>query len=188
MELHIPMRVRFNNYRGDTIVEVMIALAVLMVIIAGGYSIATRSLNGTRVAQERSEATKIAEGQLEAINQRLSKVKSLSELETGPQGKFIGYDGSWAASGIPGSYPASGFCVKDDGVAEPLGASPGNDPDCVFLGLYRVYITTGVERLHYTNVASTDKKQLSYRINVEWDRSGGGQKERVELVSRYVVQ
>ncbi len=61
-----------KNQRGDTIIEVMIALSVLMVIIVGGYSIATRSLNGVRIAQERSEASKIAEGQLEAINERIA--------------------------------------------------------------------------------------------------------------------
>jgi Tfp pilus assembly protein PilV len=57
---------RLNN-RGDTIVEVMISLAVLGMVIGVSYGTATRSLRGMRMAQERSEALKLAESKVESI-------------------------------------------------------------------------------------------------------------------------
>lgn len=55
------------NQVGDTIVEVMIAVVVLSLTIGGAYGIATRSLRAGRQAQERGEALKLAESQLENI-------------------------------------------------------------------------------------------------------------------------
>jgi type II secretory pathway pseudopilin PulG len=52
---------------GDTIVEVLLAIAVVSAVLGGAYVSATRSLNGNRQAQERAEATKLAEGQLERL-------------------------------------------------------------------------------------------------------------------------
>lgn len=59
------------NKRGDTIVEVMLALVVISTAIGVSYSVANRSLKGMRISQERAEATKIAESQAE----RLKKLK-----------------------------------------------------------------------------------------------------------------
>jgi len=57
---------RLNN-SGDTIVEVLICLAIMSTVIGGAYAVASRSLGGIRQAQERAEATKYAETQLERI-------------------------------------------------------------------------------------------------------------------------
>lgn len=76
------MRKQLNNSFGDTIIEVMLALAVLGAIIGGGYSVATRSLNGVRVSQERSEATQIAEGQIEALKATYSGAKNITDIIT----------------------------------------------------------------------------------------------------------
>lgn len=62
---------RILNNRGDTIVEVMLALVVISTAIGVSYSVANRSLKGMRISQERAEATKIAESQAE----RLKKLK-----------------------------------------------------------------------------------------------------------------
>jgi type II secretory pathway pseudopilin PulG len=179
-----------KNQKGDTIIEVMIALAVLMVVVTGGYTIATRSLNGARIAQERSEATKIAEGQLEAVNQRIDALNgSLVGLQSNdpPKGSFVGYDSTWGALGYPNS--VSGFCVDDAGNAQVIsGPPPVSNPNCRF-GLYSVYITTSISRLNYDSAnLANDKKQLSYKATVTWDRSGGGQGESVEIVGRYILQ
>lgn len=52
---------------GDTIVEVLIAVVVIATALGIAYTVATRSLQTARQSQERSEALKIAEGQLELI-------------------------------------------------------------------------------------------------------------------------
>lgn len=53
--------------RGDTVVEVLIAIAVVSLILGGAFVTSDRSLQGTRSAEERSNALKMAETQLEAI-------------------------------------------------------------------------------------------------------------------------
>lgn len=52
---------------GDTIVEVLIALTVVASMLGGAYVTTSRSLNNNRQAQERGEALKLAEGQLERL-------------------------------------------------------------------------------------------------------------------------
>jgi prepilin-type N-terminal cleavage/methylation domain-containing protein len=53
--------------RGDTLVEVLIAIAVVSLILGGAYVTTSRSLQATRAAQERSTALKLAESQIEQI-------------------------------------------------------------------------------------------------------------------------
>lgn len=53
--------------RGDTIVEVLISIAVVSLILGGAFVTSNRSLQGTRDAEERSNALKMAETQVEQI-------------------------------------------------------------------------------------------------------------------------
>jgi Tfp pilus assembly protein PilV len=52
---------------GDTIVEVLLAVAIVSTVLAGAYVATSRSLANSRQAQERSEAVKLVEGQLERL-------------------------------------------------------------------------------------------------------------------------
>lgn len=60
-------RLKSFSERGDTIVEVLIAIAVISLILGGAYVTTNRSLQATRAAQERSTALKLAESQVERI-------------------------------------------------------------------------------------------------------------------------
>ena len=51
--------------RGDTIVEVLLAMSVIGLVLGAAFSIANRSVSIGQDAQERTEALKIAETQLE---------------------------------------------------------------------------------------------------------------------------
>jgi type II secretory pathway pseudopilin PulG len=53
--------------RGDTVVEVLICIAVIGLLLGGAFVLTNRSLQGTRAAQERLNGIKIVEGQLEQI-------------------------------------------------------------------------------------------------------------------------
>lgn len=61
------MRRLIPNLRGDTIVEVLIAITVVSAVLGGAFVSSNRSLNVTRQAQERGEALKLVEGQLEQL-------------------------------------------------------------------------------------------------------------------------
>jgi type II secretory pathway pseudopilin PulG len=62
-----------KNRRGDTIVEVLVAVAVVGFMLSISYRLANRSLQASRSAQERSEALKLAEQQLERLKAVASK-------------------------------------------------------------------------------------------------------------------
>lgn len=124
-----------KNSWGDTIVEVLLAVAIVGFILAISYSLSTRSLKVSRTAQERGEALKIAEQQFERL-----KAKSNSP----------------SASEIPFTYNSDGstpwFCIDsnlkiipepkriDDPQQDPLLTAPPRpagyyDPACIS-GLY----------------------------------------------------
>ncbi len=52
---------------GDTIVEVLIALTIISLVLGGAYVSASRSLNNGRQAQERGEALKLVQSQIERL-------------------------------------------------------------------------------------------------------------------------
>lgn len=69
------VKIRFSKQlstRGDTIVEVLIAIAVVSVVLAGAFASVRNSVNATRTAQEQGEALKLAESQVEQIKAAIS--------------------------------------------------------------------------------------------------------------------
>lgn len=56
-----------GSERGDTIVEVLISIAVISLVLGGAYVTTNRSLQATRASQERVNALKLAESQIEQI-------------------------------------------------------------------------------------------------------------------------
>ena len=59
-----------SDSRGDTIIEVLIAIAIVSLILAGAYQLSRRSLNTVRDSQEHSQARQIAQAQLENLNNK----------------------------------------------------------------------------------------------------------------------
>ncbi|HTE22446.1 MAG TPA: hypothetical protein VK674_05400 [Candidatus Limnocylindria bacterium] len=59
------------NNSGDTIVEVLLAIAIVSSVLSGAFVSAGRSLRGAQVSQERGEALKLVEGQLELLKAAL---------------------------------------------------------------------------------------------------------------------
>lgn len=57
----------FKQQAGDTIVEVMIAMAVASSVMGGAFVVVNRTLANSRQAQEHSEALQIANQQIEGI-------------------------------------------------------------------------------------------------------------------------
>lgn len=61
------MKIRSLKQRGDTIVEVLIVVMVLGFIIGISYAVASASQKHNRQTEERTQAVKIAEAQMEAL-------------------------------------------------------------------------------------------------------------------------
>lgn len=58
---------RQSRQRGDTIVEVLIALAVLGAVLGGAYVVVNRNVRSNQSSQERIQAVKVAESQFERL-------------------------------------------------------------------------------------------------------------------------
>lgn len=72
------------NTRGDTIVEVMIVLAVLGLAISTAYATANRSLLDARQAQENAVATQLVQSQVEALRTMTLNSPSIFSAATWP--------------------------------------------------------------------------------------------------------
>lgn len=59
------------NKSGETIIEVLISVAVIGATLAGSYYLANRSSQQTRAAVERTEALKAAESKVEILRSNL---------------------------------------------------------------------------------------------------------------------
>lgn len=185
------MQLRKNlGIKGDTIVEVMLALSVLGAVIVGGYSIATRSLNGVRVSQERSEALKIAESQLEVVRQVITGTNNINELavydSTGAAIDFPAWFGKAPGSLAPVASDEYGFCVSDSGTSVRIDLTAAEIPNITAYpnecrrGIYHVYTNTDFQ------IVSTSASLL-YTTYITWEKAGGNGLETLELQGRYLI-
>ncbi len=74
------MKYKLLNQVGDTMVEVLLALLIVSSVIAASYVSADRSLSGTRQSQERGEALKAAESQVEQIKSNVAVAVAATKI------------------------------------------------------------------------------------------------------------
>jgi type II secretory pathway pseudopilin PulG len=145
------------NQSGDTIVEVLIAIAVLTSVLGAAYSIMSLNMAKLRDNQERTEASKIAQSQIEALI-GISKT-DLSILPSGTSPFCIEYSVPLSINSVSAGSPAADLNADD---------LDTHYADCTdSTGIYKY----AVQRL----VSPTD----SYRVYVRWDSLGGGRSEVV---------
>lgn len=162
---------RSLNQRGDTIVEVLIALAILASALGIGYAAASSGLKGTQQASEHSQALKIAQAQAETLNTN-SANSSLYNT-----GNVFCYNGiaytDWASAGLGTHHPpATASTDPLDGTDYPGGcmqglfhtsvAYTGSVPNDTFTITVRWVAVTG---------RGNDQVQLNYRVH---QSSGNG--------------
>jgi prepilin-type N-terminal cleavage/methylation domain-containing protein len=104
--------------RGDTIVEVLIAIAVISLILGGAYVTTNGSLRATRSAQERGNALKLVESQVEQLKGVLASDAG-AIFGGGAPSPFCLYNNAVVA-------PSSGNC-RVDTAGTPTTAEPRFD-------------------------------------------------------------
>lgn len=143
------MRNQYRRYQsGDTIVEVMLVLAVLGLAISLSYATANKSLKATRAAQENAQATALLQSQVELL-------------------RYLAPNGT--ANAATNIFQAGPYCI--DTTAYTIVTVPAS---CLFDNLYQVDITysgaaTDTFTLHagWPDVSGqgTDAVTLSYRTH-----------------------
>lgn len=109
------MRLKRLTTHGDTIVEVLIAIAVAGAVLGGAYSLINANVKSNQLAQERSTAVKVAESQLELLRAYVDANESL------PTGSFCFRKSDQRKLDISATIPSTndddypGGCRLDDG-------------------------------------------------------------------------
>lgn len=152
---------RSRKNRGDTIIEVLIAVTVLAAILTGAYALANHSSQGTRQAQERGEASKLARSQIELYKHYIAT--------PGPA-NLIPPDGSI-------------FCVKPDGTLDiftnPLPPSNAQDElNTAFSEFNGHSCTTGLYHSYIKREGNT------YTAHTRWNAVTGHGIDEVTMVYR----
>jgi len=149
--MHIPTR----HQAGDTIVEVMIAVAVVSTLLAGAFIVTNRNTQAVRDSEEHAQALQLLQGQVELLRHAAG----------------ISYTSS------PKPLPASlstGFCLDTTAYYQPA----ATQAQCLLDNLYRVTISSptsapnvGTTTFNLTATWSalgggSDEVFLSYKVAV----------------------
>lgn len=155
----------FRSQVGDTIVEVLLSVVIVGLAITLGYGLASRSLRANRQAQERSEALKAAESQLERLKKRAATDTNGSGVFQ--PGAFCIADTGAGTNQIVDIIPAPNTTLASDPIVT------GYPADCVD-GLYHVSIVP--------NNLTTGTKQFT--VQARWFGIGNIQKEETVITYR----
>lgn len=158
--LCLKPKTKLSN-RGDTIVEVMITLAVLGLAFSVGFSIANNSLMQTRNAQEHSEALQLLSSQVELVR---------ANVNGGSSSVFV--------TGSP-------FCVDSSGTVQPI-SDINHPPAACYQGTEQVTDANGNHNLYslsvtYRQTQANGAGQDIFTFQATWPGIGqyGTQKEQI---------
>lgn len=125
--------------RGDTIVEVLIAISIISVILAGAYVTSNNSLLSTEDSQEHDDALQLAEDQLEDLQ---------GIVQSNPNAIF----------GSPA--PPNPFCISN-----VTSISAASSPSCTMNDQGGAVTTGQVKYAVSTSIASTDPNQFTVKVS-----------------------
>ena len=147
-----------SRQRGDTIIEVMIVLTILGLAIGISYSTANRSLLNARQAQENSEATKLAESQIESM-QSFAK-----DTSTAPNSTIYNQ--------------TNPFCINVNSLVQLTGADNTNYSN------YPSGCQVGTDAPYYISITHANDGTDTFTVKVLWDDIRGDGRDSVTLVYR----
>jgi type II secretory pathway pseudopilin PulG len=140
---------------GDTIIEVLISIAIVSVILGGAFVTTRNSQIGVRDSQEHAEALKLIESQIEQLRVDAASDGNIKTATT----PFCMYNEKPVSAVVP---PASTDC-KQDSAGQPTATQP-------------VFALT-------VNRASSNGGYL-FTIKAQWDSVAGNGKAQESMVYR----
>lgn len=154
-----------TSQRGDTIVEVLISIAVVAMVLAGAFASANRSLIGNQMAKERGEALRLTEQQLEQL-------KTTASTTAAGTGIFTG---------------ARYFCFDAGGTKDDL-TTVANDAALDVFGNYiitpNVNCTFGPDGRYKLSITRDAANANSFRVMAKWDKANGQGQDEIRIMYR----
>jgi prepilin-type N-terminal cleavage/methylation domain-containing protein len=135
------------NRRGDTLVEVLIAIAIVSTVLAGAFNVTQKSTLAVRDSQERGEMLQILQGQVELV-----RANAIAQSDT--------------SSGV---YSAGGYFCMDPATKAMV---PMGGVNLANLGSF-----TGVCRnmgSRYSVAINYNSGSNTFTFFGRWDMVGGG--------------
>lgn len=122
------MSIKRLRQRGDTIVEVLVCMAIVSGSLATSYGIARKSLVRVREAEERGQSLRLAEQQIERFKQYLKTNPNVTTAPPSPPGPPLPAGKTSLVSSSP--INTAGFCIYNDGTKYniPAGLGPEDGP------------------------------------------------------------
>jgi Tfp pilus assembly protein PilV len=149
---------------GDTIIEVLVAMAVLMMVLVGAYVTANRSLNSERNAQEHTEALTIAQGQVEDLHADYQYLNA--NLCFNPSNPTTSTDGYYCYENSAGQFDTSRSETT-------IGLSPASAYWYEITVSY-IYDRTLATVTNSSTGISTPVTSPTYEVTVSWPSLSGG--------------
>ena len=164
------MSIRHDS-RGETIVEVLIAIAVIALTLGTSFALANRSLRLGIESRERGEALQIIEGQIESL-----KYVHANARESGLEAQF---DSLYRTN--------TAFCVRAVESNDPNAHyRPATSPDCTVNSLGASGQADSRYRISIRYIADTSPalNNSVHEFSVRWDRFGGAVDEPTRIYYR----
>jgi type II secretory pathway pseudopilin PulG len=143
--------------RGDTIVEVLLAIGIAAFGIGTTYATAQRGLDQTITAREHNQALNLIQNQI-------------TELQLRYQSDPTGFESSYG-------YPLTNFCLDDTTTYQNTGTTPLSSPSPYKAQCAPQKAGDGVQyfiNIVTTQLASLTGKPTLFQIFVRWEPTGGG--------------
>jgi type II secretory pathway pseudopilin PulG len=175
--------------RGDTIVEVLLAIGIAAFAIAITYSTAQRSLNQAITAKEHNQALDIVQNQLTDLKLRYQKTGSNAAFNSAfgfPKDHFCLDD---SATTISPSTPWTPY-LNDSSTAEgsPLASGSSATASTPYhKACTRQRAGDGVTYyldIHTAQLSGQTQNPTLYQVIVRWERAGGGQINQASIYYR----
>jgi type II secretory pathway pseudopilin PulG len=173
-----------RGVRGDTIIEVVMSIAIAAAVIAGAYALSNRSLAEGISASQHSQAIKLAQTQIEALKSRQRDATN----DTGPWNSNYNFLGSVPANKNNFCLDTSATAMKDPTgtvLANWLPQYNGNEysPVCTDTGVAATAkFFINVKVMTYSTIPL---RKPTYSITVRWESVDGGPYSQSQLYYRF---
>lgn len=154
------------NQAGDTIVEVLIAIAVVSGVLGITYSIMNKNVATIQDNQERTEASKLVQGQLELLRRASEDVNSSITLDD----NFC-----LSVDTVSGVIEKNGNILTNGLVKDSGSGTDGYNGDCIG--------TVGTDDRYFINIVDVypggSNARTNFRVMVRWHSLAGGDSQVV---------
>ena len=169
------------GHKGDTIIEVLLAIIVLSMVLGGAFVSARRSLNATQQAKERDQAVRLIEAQIERLKSATGDLANALFSGAPTIAEFC-LDNTLPLDNAAGK-------VNTGTIVADVNADNFDDPPypdkCVLDGSNRQFNGGSESAPYYMSIQRTSSgPNLIFNVRARWDRPGGG-REQAQIIYRF---